>query len=299
MLVKGFSHNRLRNGTNSIVAIPAFGRQDAVHFRAERWSDADGCSRLEAGGPEATALGGSAVPAAPRPGSRRPGGVPVPCSADVPPAGPPHDAGHGAPALDRRVPSVNGESSGTHLLGRWRGPGTRTQGRRHRPCPRPPRPHSLLRLGPAPSSAPAARCPQSPPSPQHSHEQLEDPREDQVVAGDGPPPAEEHHPRHGEEPAARARAGSPRASCHPEPSALRSPPPNRDSAQAHAGAGVCVGGRGWGERVRDRDRRTRTGPHAAAAGPLRLRRCADPEDTGGSPRVFAGVKSVLLFSFCR
>lgn len=130
---------------------------------------------------------------------------------------------------------------------------------------------ALDRLGPAPSSVPAARCPQSPPSPQHSHEQLEDPREDQVVAGDGPAPAEQHHPRHGEEPAARARAGSPRARCHSEPRALRSPPPNRDSAQAHAGAGA--GGKGGGEKEREAE----TGARALSPmqRPLGLCACAD------------------------
>lgn len=62
-----------------------------------------------------------------------------------------------------------------------------------------------------PPAAPAS----PPPLPQHSQEQLEDSRKDQVVAAEGPAPAEQHHPRHGEGPAARPPAGPPRAARTP------------------------------------------------------------------------------------
>lgn len=83
------------------------------------------------------------------------------------------------------------------------------------------------RLEPAPSEPrPPARPPSPPPLPHHSQGQLEEPREDQVVAGNGPTPTEKHHSGHGGGPAARPRAGQPRAGSHWVPRTLPDPTPN-------------------------------------------------------------------------
>lgn len=84
-----------------------------------------------------------------------------------------------------------------------------TGSRRRRPATRHCRHARTARPAPAPASPP--------PLPQHSQEQLEDSRKDQVVAAEGPAPAEEHHPRHGEGRAAGLRPArrAPRAASTP------------------------------------------------------------------------------------
>lgn len=216
--------------------------RDAVRFRAERWRAAGGSARLRGRRSRGHRLGGQRAPAAP-------GRAPEPHSAGVLAAGPLRDPGHGPPACKP------GQQR--------RRPGTRARGRRHPPRPRPARARSLPRAKPASS-------------PQHSHQQLEDPREDQVVAGDGPTPAEQHHPRHG----GRKPSGPRRL----QPPGARSPWESAACPRLRAGA---HGGRAL---------RMRTEPRAVTARPPRPHRCA-ARGAGALHRLVACVRSLLLFSF--
>lgn len=219
LLLKEFSHNRLQNNRQATISRPVLWLTlDALRFHAERRNDASGCTWLQEADPEGHGLWSATT-------SRR---LPGPGFGAAHDGAHLEDPGPGLPAPASVCPPRNGERGCTHVLG---GPARRTAPAKGTWAPRPRaqtqrHSHSPGPLEPAPSAPWPAFRPHSPqPLPHHSQGQLEEPREDQVVAGDCPAPTEKHHPGHGGGPAARARwrlLGAPRPpGSNPKPTATR------------------------------------------------------------------------------